>query len=230
LGNDFDPCLNLRKSRGTGLLRPYVVVFSTTTLDGRIADPSGYSRLSCDEDFVLLHRLRAMADAVMIGSNTVLADNPRLTLRLARGRSPIRIVVDSRLRIDPGSNVFSVPGKSILLTTIDHTEKELSRYKSRGIVIVQAGSGKVDLASGLEKLYTLGIRRLLVEGGGGLNCALLARRLVDEIHVTIAPRIFGAGISVFNGSGLGCPAHLAYIGHDVLCGGWVNLRYRVVYV
>lgn len=220
----------LRRSRGMDLLRPYVVVFSTATLDGRIADPSGYSRLSCDEDFALLHKHRAMADAVMVGSNTVLVDNPKLTLRLARGRSPIRIVVDSRLRTDPGSNVFGVPGRSVLLTTIDHTAEELSRYRSRGILIVQAGSGKVDLASGLEKLYAFGIRRLLVEGGGGLNCALLKHRLVDEVHVTIAPRIFGAGISVFEGSGLGCPAYLAYIGHDVLCGGWVNLRYRVVYV
>jgi len=66
-------------------MRPYTIVFSTETVDGRIADPTGFSRLSCIEDFVLQHTLRARVDAVMIGSRTAIMDNPRLTVRLASG-------------------------------------------------------------------------------------------------------------------------------------------------
>lgn len=208
------------------MARPYTVVFSTMTVDGRIADPTGYSRLSCDEDFRLQHELRAWSDAVMVGSRTALTDNPRLTVRLSRGRSPLRVVVDSRLAVPPTARLLSVPGKGVLITVEGHPRERIRAYAGRGIQVITAGRGRVDLARALEILHDrLGVRRLLVEGGGGLNCALLRGGLVDEVRVTVAPRVFGSGVSVFNGDG--CRARLALLETRTLCGGWVHLRYRV---
>ena len=214
------------------MARPYVFIFSTATVDGKIASHTGFSRLSCVEDFMLQHELRSRVDAVMVGSNTVLADNPRLTVRLARGRSPLRVVVDSRLRVSPGAKVFS-GGRGVLVTTEDHGDEELEAYRRAGAVIVRAGRGRVDLALALEALYKLGVRRLMVEGGGGLNCALLSRGLVDEVLVTVAPYLFGSGVSlvdcrqpVFDGERV--RVELSLIEYRLVCGSWVHFRYAVV--
>jgi len=211
--------------------RPYVIIFSTATLDGKIADPSGYSRLSCEEDFRLQHEMRASVDAVMVGSGTVLADNPRLTVRLARGVSPLRVVVDGRLRTPPTSRVYEVPGKSVLITTLDHPLEMLRPYIKRGVRVLGAGRGRVDLRRALEELgETMGVRRVMVEGGGRLNCALISRGLVDEVRITIAPEVFGAGTGLFHGEKEGCRVQLALHSMRMLCGGWVHLVYRPVYV
>ncbi|MCE4627987.1 MAG: 2,5-diamino-6-(ribosylamino)-4(3H)-pyrimidinone 5'-phosphate reductase [Desulfurococcales archaeon] len=210
------------------MARPYTVIFSTMTVDGRIADPTGYSRLSCDEDFRLQHMLRAWSDAVMVGSRTALVDDPRLTVRLSPGRSPLRVVVDSRLAVPPTARMLSVPGKGVLVTVEDHPVERLEPYTRRGVRVVAAGRGRVDLARALEELHeSLGVRRLLVEGGGGLNCALLRQGLVDEVRVTVAPQVFGAGVSIFNGDG--CKSSLALWEIRTMCGGWVHLRYRTVF-
>lgn len=209
-------------------MRPYAIIFSTETLDGRIADPSGFSRLSCVEDFVLQHSIRAGVDAVMVGSRTALMDNPRLTVRLARGASPLRVVVDSRLRVPPDSRMFSTPGKGVLVTIEGHSRDRLRAYRERGITVIEAGRDRVDLAEAMDRLSRLGVRRLMVEGGGGLNYALLSGRLVDEVWITVAPFVFGAGRSMFDGP-KNVWVRLALFEYKILCGGWVHLRYRVVY-
>ncbi len=209
-------------------MRPYTIVFSTETVDGRIADPTGFSRLSCIEDFILQHTLRARVDAVMVGSRTAIMDNPRLTVRLSSGWSPLRVVIDSKLRVPPSARVFSVPGKGVLVTVEGHSSERLLEYRRRGVVVVESGRGRVDLRDAVERLAGMGVRRLMVEGGGGLNYALLSYRLVDEVWVTIAPYVFGAGRSMFEGD-KGIRARLALYYNKILCGGWVHLRYRVVY-
>ncbi len=209
-------------------MRPYTIIFSTETLDGRIADPTGFSRLSCEEDFVLQHMLRAQVDAVMVGSRTAVADDPRLTVRMARGWSPLRVVVDSKLRVPPSARIFSVPGKGVLVTVEGHSGDRLWEYRRRGVIIVESGRGRVDLRGAMDRLASMGVRRLMVEGGGGLNYILLSERLVDEVWVTLAPYVFGAGRSMFDGDE-SVRARLALYYNKILCGGWVHLRYRVVY-
>jgi 2,5-diamino-6-(ribosylamino)-4(3H)-pyrimidinone 5'-phosphate reductase len=218
-------------SGGLPVARPYTIVFSTATIDGRIASRTGYSRLSCSEDFDLQHRLRAWADAVMVGSNTALADNPSLTVRRASGVSPLRVVVDSRLRVPPESRVFDGRAPSVLVTTVDWGERDLEAYARRGVRVVRAGSGRVDLVGAMNLLHGLGVRRLMVEGGGALNYALLVRGLVDEVWVTYAPEVFGSGVSVFDGEGVDgveekIELHLKK--SEVLCGGWIHARYSVI--
>ncbi|MCE4625473.1 MAG: 2,5-diamino-6-(ribosylamino)-4(3H)-pyrimidinone 5'-phosphate reductase [Desulfurococcales archaeon] len=210
------------------MLRPRVLIFSTMALDGRIADPSGFTMLSCYEDFKRQHMLRAHVDAVMVGSNTVLKDDPRLTVRLAKGWSPYRVVVDSKLRIPLKARIFANPRKAIVLTSKDAPPDKLRLLKDMHVNVIVAGGDKVDLGSALRILRRdYGVRRLMVEGGGRLNCALLRDGLVDEVYVTVSPTIFGAGVSLFHGEET-CKADLALIGVEEICGGWVSLRYLVV--
>jgi len=185
--------------------RPYVIIFSTTTIDGRIASPTGYSKLSCPYDLKRLHSLRAKVDAVMVGANTVIKDNPRLTVRLVKGRNPIRVIVDGNLRTPINAEVYNVSeAKTILITSTKAEKEKVQVLKKKGVIAIvlkDMGGGRVNLAEALNSLYKLGIRRILVEGGGRLNWSLIRENLVNEIRITIAPYIFGNGISMFQGEG-----------------------------
>lgn len=213
-------------------MRPHVTIFSTMTVDGRIASRTGYSRLSCREDLELLHSLRAAHDAVMVGANTAIKDDPRLTVRLAPAPSPAyRVVVDASLRVPPTARVFDSPGRGVLVTTERWRDEDLAGYVNRGVVVVKAGVDSINLELALRKLSELGVRRLLVEGGGFLNCTLLAEGLVDELRVTIAPYVFGSGVSLaqcefFDGES--SRVELALVEYREVCPGWVHLVYRVL--
>ena len=119
---------------------PRVTIFSTMSVDGRIASKTGYSRLSCRYDLERLHRLRSENDAVMVGANTVVTDDPRLTVRLVPGRDPIRVVVDANLRTSPQSRVYTVPPPTILVTLDENTGEAARRYP-RGIKIIGVPEG-----------------------------------------------------------------------------------------
>ena len=182
-----------------------MIVFSTTTIDGRIASPTGYSKLSCPYDLKRLHSLRAKVDAVMVGANTVIKDNPKLTVRLVKGRNPIRVIVDGNLRTPINAEVYNVSeAKTILITSTKAEKEKVQILKKKGVIAIvlkDMGGGRVNLVEALNSLYKLGIRRILVEGGGRLNWSLIRENLVNEIRITIAPYIFGNGISMFQGEG-----------------------------
>ncbi len=210
-------------------MRPYTVVFSTMTVDGRIADPMGFSALSCEADLDLLHSLRAWADAVLVGANTVLRDNPRLNVRRAIGRSPLRVIVDGALKVPPELAALEVEGRAVLATREGHSDRELSRYTSRGIVVIARGAQDVDLRALVEELHDrLGVRRLLVEGGGATSYSMLSRGLVDELWITVAPTAFGGGTPLLDGRGSSLKAALYLKEVRTLCGSWTNLRYGVL--
>ncbi|MEM1873908.1 MAG: dihydrofolate reductase family protein, partial [Acidilobaceae archaeon] len=110
-------------------MRPHVTIFSTMTLDGRIASRTGFSRLSCPRDLELLHSLRSVSDAVMVGANTAISDDPRLTTRMAPGPSPhYRVVVDAQLRVPPSARVFESPGRGVLVTLEKWSDEDLAGY------------------------------------------------------------------------------------------------------
>ena len=208
-------------------MRPYTIIFTTMTIDGRIADPRGFSDLSCLEDYKLQHLLRANVDGVMVGSNTVLKDNPRLTVRLVPGRSPYKIVVDSKLRVPPTARIFNPPEKGIILTTECADRAKIDMYRSRGIHVISKGCDRVDLKSAFMELYSvIGIKKLMIEGGGILNYIVLSESLVDEVWITVSPIVFGSGRSVFDGPH-GMMRNLSLKEYKIVCGGWVHLRYIV---
>ena len=171
--------------------RPYVILNAAMTLDGKIATAAGDSGISCTKDLDRLHELRASVDAVMVGVGTVLADDPSLTVRRAKGKNPIRIIIDSAARTPPQAKALDSSSRTIIATARGAPRGGVKRLSAAGAEIVQIGEKEVDLPKLLEKLYSLGVRRLLLEGGSTLNWAMLSRGLVDELRVAVAPRIVG---------------------------------------
>src|SRR5205814_8885581 len=138
-------------------------------------------------------------DAVLIGIGTVLADDPKLTVRLVPGRSPVRVIVDSQLRIPPGANVLDTSdARTIVATTPDSSEERADAIRARGAEVLRVNAdadGHVDLRDLLARLRADGIQSLLVEGGRGMITAMLREHLVDRLTVCIAPKVIGEGIA-----------------------------------
>lgn len=188
--------------------RPSVTISFAQTLDGRIATISGNSRwISGPESLQLTHRLRAAHDAIVVGSGTVAADNPQLTVRLVAGRDPLRVVVDSRLRTALDANVLSgkLASGTILAVTRHAPCERREAVERRGatvLVLQDDADGHVDLAALLTTLGDRGVASVMVEGGAGLITAFLRARLVDRMVVTIAPKVLGRGIDAVGNLGI----------------------------
>ncbi|MDO8568734.1 MAG: bifunctional diaminohydroxyphosphoribosylaminopyrimidine deaminase/5-amino-6-(5-phosphoribosylamino)uracil reductase RibD [Dehalococcoidales bacterium] len=182
----------------TGL--PLVTVKFAETIDGRIATAKGSSKwISSGESRKLAHRLRALNDAVMVGIGTVLADDPQLTVRLVKGRNPVRIIIDSKLRIPLEANILkSRESAPVIIATTSRADKtKQGALRDMGAEVLTVGaneSGDVELKELLVKLGQRGIASLLVEGGSEVITSLLGLGLVDKLVVFIAPKIMGEGI------------------------------------
>ncbi|HEX2266899.1 MAG TPA: GTP cyclohydrolase II RibA [Actinomycetota bacterium] len=176
--------------------RPRVVLKFAQTLDGRIASRGGDSKwISGEAERTLSHALRAGCDAVMVGVGTVATDNPRLTVRLVSGASPLRVVLDSTLRIPDEANVLDQTAGTIILTTDRASDIRIERLLERGVAVrvIESGPHGVDLPAALRVLRDEGIESLLVEGGSRILTSFLAARVVDRVVVAIAPSILGSG-------------------------------------
>ncbi len=179
--------------------RPLVTLKVATTLDGRIATHGGESRwITGDVARSWAHALRANHDAVMVGLGTATADNPRLTCRLPglEDRSPLRVVIDARLRLPLGSHLVSGAGEvpTWIVTLGDGKAARRAAYLERGVELIEVDadeSGNPDLRHALRALGGRGLTRLLVEGGGKLAAALLSARLVDRLAWFRSPGIIG---------------------------------------
>lgn len=171
--------------------RPYVILNAAMTLDGKIATACGDSKISSEADLTRLHRLRAKMDAVMVGAGTILADNPSLTVRRVKGRNPIRVVVDGMARIPTNAKVLDNSARTIVAVSKAADKERVEELRRAGAEVIVGEGESVDLHLLLEELYRRGIRKLLLEGGSTLNWNMVSRGLVDEIQVTVAPRIVG---------------------------------------
>jgi GTP cyclohydrolase II len=176
--------------------RPYVVVKLAQTLDGRVATSTGDSRwISGGEERRVTHALRAAVDAVLVGIGTVMADDPQLTVRLVPGASPIRVVLDARLRIPTTARVLDERAASCVYTTdaAPAGRRMALRSLGAGVRTVPAAVDGVDLPEALRDLRRTGTRTLLVEGGARVVTSLLAGGLVDRAIVSVSPMILGTG-------------------------------------
>jgi 2,5-diamino-6-(ribosylamino)-4(3H)-pyrimidinone 5'-phosphate reductase len=183
-------------------MRPYVVVNVAMSADGKLSTRERRQvKISGTQDFLRVDRLKAESDAVMVGIGTVLADDPSLTvkgeecLRHRRNRGvcehPVRIVVDSSARIPPDASVLHKGnGLRILAVSAKAAPQKLESLKKVATVIV-TGKDKVDLTALMDELGTMGIRRIMVEGGGELIAGLIRAGLVDEIYTYIGNLIIG---------------------------------------
>ena len=177
--------------------RPYVVLKYAQTLDGRIATRTGDSKwISGEAERRASHALRAACDAVLVGVGTVIADDPQLTVRLVAGSSPMRIILDSTLRLPLDAKVLDDGACTILATTERSSTQRRRQLQARGVgirVVEAEPPWGVDLAGTLALLRATGVRSLLVEGGAAVITSFLRARLADRVVVGIAPTIVGAG-------------------------------------
>ncbi len=202
---------------GTG--RPLVTLKLASSLDGRIATPSGASQwITGPVSRALAHGLRARHDAVLVGARTAIADDPNLTCRLPglADRSPVRIFLDGRDE-PPASHDLIANARTIptwVLTARDAADRRCASLASHGVEIVRAApaaDGGIDLGDGLRALGGRGLTSVLVEGGGGLAASLLRARLVDRLIWFRAPMVIGA-------DGLAAAAALGIDGLDLAPG------------
>jgi len=178
--------------------RPFVVVKAAATLDGRVATSRGESRWITGEAARReVHHLRDRLDAVLVGVGTVLADDPRLTVRdVENGRDPVRVVLDSSLRTPPGAallpNLMSRARTIIACTEVAPAEREAPLLAAGAEVWrVADDGGQVDVAVLCTRLAEAGVTSLLVEGGPTVHASFFEADLVDEVRLYLAPMILG---------------------------------------
>jgi diaminohydroxyphosphoribosylaminopyrimidine deaminase/5-amino-6-(5-phosphoribosylamino)uracil reductase len=180
------------------------------TLDGRIAPPAGLHQIrepywiTSEAARAAVQPLRWQADAVVVGVDTVLADDPMLTDRsgLRRRRPLLRIVLDSALRMPLDSKMVNGVENDLVVFTVSNNEARIHELTSRGVrvEVLPAEAGRVPLAKVLDKLGDEGILTLLTETGTRLNTALLAGGMVDRIHLFVSPQIMGSdAVPAFRG-------------------------------
>ncbi|MEH7451575.1 bifunctional diaminohydroxyphosphoribosylaminopyrimidine deaminase/5-amino-6-(5-phosphoribosylamino)uracil reductase RibD [Gottfriedia acidiceleris] len=173
---------------------PFVVMKSASTLDGKIATHSSDSKwITSAEARNDVHQLRNEIGAILVGVNTVLKDNPELTTRIPNGRNPVRVILDSTLKIPLESKVVTdQQAETWIFTSQKHSEQKRSELENLGVkVFVTSDLNRVDLNEMLKVLGEHSISSLLVEGGGEVNASFMNQNLVDKVIVYLAPKLIG---------------------------------------
>ena len=177
--------------------RPKIILSAAMTIDGKIASKNGDSKLSSKKDKIRLHKLRSKTDAILIGKNTLLRDDPLLTVRYHKGKNPIRIILDSKGEIPLGSKIIKTCNKipTIIVVTKNISKKNLNRLQKFPLQTIIAGTKKIDIPKLLKILFKQQIDTILLEGGSKTNWEFISKGFVDEIVITIAPIIVGGQTS-----------------------------------
>jgi 3,4-dihydroxy 2-butanone 4-phosphate synthase/GTP cyclohydrolase II len=187
----------------TGGARPIVTLCYAQSLDGSITVNRGSPlAISCPESLLLVHELRAAHDAILVGIGTLLADDPRLTVRMVAGEDPQPVVLDSRLRTSPQAVVFkNSHRRPWIMTSMQSDGVRQEMLQAAGARVVRFPSterGLVDLPAMLVYLKQAGVRHLMVEGGAQVITSFLSERLVDQVVITLAPVMIGGQPAVEN--------------------------------
>lgn len=163
------------------------------TLDGKIATKTGSSEISGKEDLIRAHKLRKEMDAIMVGINTLLVDDPRLTVHKIEAKpedNPVRIVVDSKARTPLNFRILNKDAPTIIAATESADPEKILALEKKAVVL-KCGKDRVDLELLMKELSRRGIKTLMLEGGSTLNYSMLKNGLVDEVRVCVAPMIVG---------------------------------------
>ena len=174
------------------LERPYVILKAAASLDGKIATAAGESKWITSEDARReAHRLRAASDAVLVGINTILKDDPELTSH-GQGRDPVRVVLDTDLKVPPRARILR-GGPTTVIATARRSFPKVSRLKSEHLCLIRVRKKgrRIDLRDVLSQLWRMGLGTVLVEGGAETHTSFLREGLVDEVRIFLAPRLIG---------------------------------------
>ena len=219
---------------------PFVTVKFAMSLDGKISTTSGDSKwITGESSRAVAHELRRISDAIMVGTNTLRRDHPRLTARDKQGitldKQPLKIIVDTHGSLPEDSSIFKEPGKTLIATT-NMSQSKFDRLTSQGISVITIPQDEtgVSLIKLLEFLGSAGIVNLLVEGGGTLIGSFFDKGLVDKIHAFLAPMVIGGRDSLSPVEGLGAKdisqcldlSHISVkrIGSDLMLKAYPNRR------
>ena len=184
---------------------PFVTIKVAMSADGRIATSSGDSKyITSTEARKAVHQLRTEADAVLVGVNTVIRDNPQLTPRLVQGKDPLKIVLDSTLKMPEKCNLMKEPSKLLVATTNKASKSKLDALRQKGvnIVILNQKNGMVDLKQLMEELGKREITSVMIEGGTEVNSSAIKAGIVDKIVIFAAPKIIGSGKGAIGNLGI----------------------------
>jgi diaminohydroxyphosphoribosylaminopyrimidine deaminase/5-amino-6-(5-phosphoribosylamino)uracil reductase len=180
--------------------RPKVILKAAMTLDGRISTRSGASRwITGEKARRKVHELRSRSDAILVGVGTVLSDDPSLTVRLPGHHRadgwPLRVVLDADLRLPLRARVLRKGPRTLVFTSRRGSPSRQKELENRGAEVFRVSDSKkmLSLRAVIKKLYQLGVRTLLVEGGGLVHGSFIRERLADETALFIAPKVFGEG-------------------------------------
>lgn len=173
--------------------RPHVILSAAISIDGKIATRLGDSKLSSKKDKTRLHKLRSKVDAILVGKNTILRDDPLLTVRYAKGKNPTRIILDSQGTIPIDSKILqtceTIP--TIIVVSKKISKSNLKKLKKFPVEIIMSGENLVNIKYLMSNLSKRKINTILVEGGGTVNWQFIKNNLFDEIFITITPFIIG---------------------------------------
>ena len=185
--------------------RPHVILSAAISVDGKIATKTGDSKLSSKQDSVRLHKLRSKVDAILVGKNTVAVDDPLLTVRHAKGKNPIRIVLDSKGTLSDKSKILQTSDKikTIIVVSKKITKSNYNKLNKFPVELIVTGDSSVNIKSLLRKLSAKKIKTILVEGGGTINWEFIKQNIFDELIVTLSPFLIGGNnaISFVEGEG-----------------------------
>ncbi len=177
------------------MARPYVIIVSEVTVDGKLTLQRGVSskeimKFMDEEANRYLHELRAKVDGIMVGAETIRTDNPYLTVRYVEGKNPTRIVPTSKADIPLDSHILEKHAPTIIFTSSAAPKERVEKLKEK-VDVVECGKEKIDLVKMMDILYDRGIKNLMVEGGSTLNWELVKNGLIDEIRLIHMPFIVG---------------------------------------
>jgi len=173
----------------------YVILNAAISIDGKISTRKNDSAISSKLDLVRIHKLRSTVDGIMIGISTVLEDDPMLNVRYSTTgmKNPTRIIIDSKARIPLNSRIIDSSKKiqTIIAVTHNASSRKIKEIQKKGAQVLVYGNGKVNLRNLFQQLEKMGLKKMIVEGGGEINWSVLKLGLVNELVVTISPVIIG---------------------------------------
>lgn len=175
---------------------PFIVLKGGISLDGKIATKTGESMwITGEKSRNHAHGLRDKYSGILVGIETVIKDNPRLTCRIENGKNPVRIVLDSNLRIPINSKILKKQdsGKTIIATLKNSNSEKKQKLSEMGIKVIEIEEerGRINLKKLFKRLKDMDIDSILIEGGGTVNYSLLESDLIDKLYLYIAPKIIG---------------------------------------
>ena len=188
--------------------KPKVTLSAAITLDGKIGQKNKQIVLSSKTDKIRVHKLRSKSDAILVGKNTVEQDDPLLTVRCAKGKNPIRIILDSHGTIKNTSRIIKTCKRvpTIIVTSEIISKPNLNRLQKLPVDVIICGKNQVNLKKLLPVLSKKGIKTVLLEGGGTLNRSFLKKNLIDEMIIALTPYVLGSKNTVSLFEGLSFPS------------------------